>query len=127
MTRALQDLFKHSIAENQSLPESETRISLTFKLLTLSITAKIVNVELFACLLFNPFENLCRSQTQSDHSDTHYNAELSNCFEDISAISNLLNNCSRFKTVNDFNNSLKLFKNESFSVFFKISIVTKQT
>ena len=69
--------------------------------------------------LYNPFENLCRSQ--SDHSDTHYNAELGDCFEDISAISNLLNNCSRFKAVNDFNNSLKLtdFKNESFSVLFQ--------
>ena len=31
MTRASQDLFKHSIAKNQSLSESETRISLTFR------------------------------------------------------------------------------------------------
>ena len=45
---------------------------------------------------------------------------MSDCFEEISAISNLLNNCSRFTTVNDFNNSLQLtnFKNESFSVLF---------
>ena len=66
----------------------------TIKLLTLSITAKIVNVELIACII-----HLCRSQTQSDHSDKHDNAELSDCFEDISAISNLLKKCSRFKTV----------------------------
>ena len=31
MTRASQDLFKHSIAKKQSLTESETRISLTFR------------------------------------------------------------------------------------------------
>ena len=79
--------------------------------------------------LYNPFENLCRPQTQSYHSDTYYNAELGDCFEDISGISNLRNNCSRFKTVNDFNNnSLRHtnFKNESFSVLFQ-NMVTKQT
>ena len=31
MTRASQDLFKHSISKKQSLSESETRISLTFR------------------------------------------------------------------------------------------------
>ena len=31
MTRASQDLFKHSIARNQSLSETDTRISLTFR------------------------------------------------------------------------------------------------
>ena len=80
--------------------------------------------------MYNIFENVCRSLTKIYRFDKHNNAEISDCFEEISAISNLLHNFSRFKTVNDFNNSLKLtnFKNESFSVLFlKISMETKQT
>ena len=64
---------------------------------------------------------MCRSYSQNDHSDRHYNAEIGDCFEDISCISNILNNCTRHKTINEFNHSLsnETIRNENFSTFFQ--------
>ena len=72
-------------------------------------------------LIYNPFDSLCRSYSQNDHSDRHYNAEIGDCFEELTAISNLLNSCTRHKTINDFNESLNnsTLKNENFSVLFQ--------
>ena len=56
--------------------------------------------------VYNPFELLCRSNSQNDYSDRPYNAELSDCFEEFSAISDILSYCTRYKTIEDFNNSI---------------------
>ena len=56
--------------------------------------------------IYNPFESLCRPNSSIEYSDRHYNAEIGDCFEELSAISQLLNNCTRSKTISDFNNVL---------------------
>ena len=71
--------------------------------------------------IYNPFESLCRSYSQNDHSDRYYNAEIGDCFEDLTAISSILNGCTRHKTIDDFNESLNQYalKNENFSLLFQ--------
>ena len=73
--------------------------------------------------IYNPFESLCRSYSESDYSDRPYNAEIGDCFEDLSAISQLLNNCMCYKTINDFNKSLSdenmPLTNKKFSILFQ--------
>ena len=48
-------------------------------------------------IIYNPFESLCRSYSENDYSDRHYNSEIGDCFDDLSKISSLLNSCSRFE------------------------------
>ena len=72
--------------------------------------------------VYNPFEILCRSNSQSEYSDRPYNAEIGDCFEEISAISNLLNGCNRHKTIKEFNNSMQestSLINKNFSLLFQ--------
>ena len=72
---------------------------------------------------YNPFESMCRSNAHNDYSDRAYNAEIGDCFEELSSISQLLNNCIRYKTINDFNDSLvnsdTSLMNKNFSVLFQ--------
>ena len=73
--------------------------------------------------IYNPFELLCGSKNPGDHSDRPYNAEISDCFDDLKAISKILSNCARQNTINDVNNSLSNqeipLRNETFSVMFQ--------
>ena len=74
--------------------------------------------------IYNPFESLSRSNSQNDFSDRPYNAEIGDCFEELSVISQLLNNCTRYKTIDNLNDSLESrnltsLKNENFSVLFQ--------
>ena len=72
-------------------------------------------------VIYNPFESLCHTYSESGHDDRHYNAEIGDCFEDLSAISNLLNNCSCYRTINDFNKSIhdSNLKTENLSFLFQ--------
>ena len=69
--------------------------------------------------IYNPFQSLC--QSQHDHSDRHYNAQIGDCFDDISNISNILNNCIRHRNIVDFNNSLNSYATTqmNFSALFQ--------
>ena len=73
--------------------------------------------------IYNPFESLCRSRSQDSFSDRPYNSEISDCFEELSAISQLLNKCMRHKTIYNFNSSLNnsdtSLSNKNFSVMFQ--------
>ena len=57
--------------------------------------------------IYNPFESLCHTTSENDHSDRYYNAEISDCFEDINKISNLLNSCTRYNSIANFNSDIK--------------------
>ena len=72
-------------------------------------------------VIYNPFESLCRSYSENDHNDRHYNSEIGDCFEDLSKISDLLNSCTRYRTIGDLNNSISQnsYKNENFSIMFQ--------
>ena len=72
-------------------------------------------------VIYNPFESLSRSYSDNDHNDRYYNSEIGDCFEDISKISDILNNCSQYNTINNFNNSIdqSRLKNENFSILFQ--------
>ena len=73
--------------------------------------------------VYNPFESLCRANSDNDYNDRHYNTEIGDSFEELSTISQLLNNCTRYKTISDFNKSLLIeniaLENKKFSVMFQ--------
>ena len=72
-------------------------------------------------VIYNPFESLCQSFPGSDHSDRYYNSEIGDCFDDLTKISDILKNCTRYNTVNDFNCLINqtVLKNDNFSILFQ--------
>ena len=73
---------------------------------------------------YNPFENLDnldRGFGQTDDSDKHYENDITNIFDELGTVRNLLNSCKSLRSASDFNNALEWLDvtDCNFSTLFK--------
>ncbi len=61
--------------------------------------------------IYNPFENLdgLRVSRESDDFDKHYESDITDIFDELGIIKNLLNSCKSLRSISEFNKHLESF------------------
>ncbi len=89
-----------------------------------------INIRLYCCNcaltvkpIYNPFENLdgLRVSSESDDVDKHYENDISDVFDELRIMRNLLNSCQSIRSVSEFNRQIESFDitDCNFSTIFK--------